>query len=294
MLTAWMRCKRLHARIKTSITTQLFYLLVGGKWLVLTGLFAGCGMLEFSPNETRTPAAYRDLTRKNLDALQQRPNPLAGDTLRFVFIGDSQRFYEEAEAFVKSVNQQPGVAFVAIAGDISDFGLVREMRWVHDRLRKLSVPYLTVIGNHDQVANGREAYQQVYGPLNYSFEYGHTRFVFVDTNGREYGFNGRVPDISWLQAQLADSAGVRRQVVMSHVPPMDADFDPQLVQPYVRALGAAPRLLFELNGHRHDFGVSMPFELSVPFINSYGFEKRRYVVLTLWGHKGYHLKTVSY
>jgi hypothetical protein len=271
-------------------------LLAGCELVQSAWLLSSCDLLEFSPNETRTPASYRDLTRKNLERLQQRSNPLGGDTLRFVFIGDSQRFYEEAEAFVQSVNQQRGIAFVAVAGDISDFGLIREMRWVHDKLRGLNVPYLTVIGNHDQVANGREAYQKVYGPLNYSFEYAGTRFVFIDTNGREYDFQGRVPDIGWLRAQLADSVGVRRQVVMSHVPPTDADFDPQLVQPYVQVLSerrTAP-VAFELNGHRHDFGVTTPYEADLPFINSYSFEKRRYVVLTLWGQREFKLDTVSY
>lgn len=270
-------------------------LLLSGALLLLGSLLAGCGLIEFNPNETRTPEAYRDLTRKNLEALQARPNPSGGDTVRFVFVGDSQRFYEEAEDFAQSVNQQRNIAFVAVAGDISDFGLIREMRWVHDRLKHLNVPYLTVIGNHDMVANGREAYQQVYGPLNYSFEYGHTRFVFVDTNGREYGFNGQVPNVPWVQQALANPGpGISRQVVMSHVPPHDADFDPQLEQPYVQALSAAPRMAFELNGHKHDFSIGQPYENGLTFINSYSFEKRQYVVLTLWGEKEFKLDTVQY
>ncbi|KAA9333331.1 metallophosphoesterase [Hymenobacter busanensis] len=262
--------------------------------LLLTGLLGGCDLLEFSPNETRTPEEYRNLTRKNLDALAARPNPSRGDTLRFVFIGDSQRFYGEAEDFVRSVNQQPDVAFVLVAGDISDFGLVREMRWVDERLRKLRVPYLTVIGNHDHVANGRGAYEQVYGPLNYAFTYADTRFVLLDTNGREAGFNGTLPNIPWLESTLADTGGARRQIVVSHVPPFDGDFDPQLEQPYVEALARAPRLVFELNGHRHDFGVDYPYENNIPFINSYSFEKREYTLLTLWGDRGFRLDNISY
>ncbi|GAB3826383.1 metallophosphoesterase family protein [Hymenobacter jeollabukensis] len=269
--------------------------LLTGAALLLGSLLSGCDLIEFSPNETRTPEAYSDLTRKNLERLRQQPNPSGGDTVRFVFVGDSQRFYEEAEAFTQSVNQQRNVAFVAISGDISDFGLIREMRWVHDRLKKLNVPYLTVIGNHDLVANGREAYQKVYGPLNYSFEYGHTRFVLVDTNGREYGFNGRVPDVPWVQQALASPGpGISRQVVMSHVPPHDLDFDPQLVSPYVQALSTAPRVAFELNGHKHDFSIGQPYENGLTFINSYSFEKRQYVVLTLWGEKEFKLDTVQY
>ncbi|MBO2012591.1 metallophosphoesterase [Siccationidurans soli] len=256
-------------------------------------LLSGCELIEFSPNQTSTPAAYSDLTAKNMAALAQRPLA-AGDTLRFVFTGDSQRFYSEAEDLVESVNQQPGIAFLVVAGDISDFGLGREMRWVHDKLKKLRVPYLTVVGNHDHAGNGRQVYQEVFGPLNYIFTYAGTRFIMLNTNGREYRFDGSVPNIGWLQQQLADTVGVQRQVVINHVPPMDEDFDPQLEQPYVQALKAAPRVALALNGHRHDFGIDQPYGEGLTLINSYAFEKRRYVILTLWGNNQFKLKTIDF
>jgi 3',5'-cyclic AMP phosphodiesterase CpdA len=256
-------------------------------------LLAGCELIEFSPNQTSSPAAYRDLTAKGMAALARQSLP-AGDTLRFVFTGDSQRFYDEAEDLVASVNRQPGIAFMVVAGDISDFGLGREMQWVHDKLKKLQVPYLTVVGNHDHAANGRLVYQEVFGPLDYVFTYAGTRFIMLNTNSREYRFDGTVPNIHWLRQQLADTVGVQRQVVINHVPPMDEDFDPQLEQPYVQALKAAPRLALALNGHRHDFSISHPYGQGVTLINSYGFEKRRYVVLTLWGQHQFKLKTIDF
>jgi Icc protein len=256
-------------------------------------LLTGCELIEFSPNQTSTPAAYSDFTAKNMAALAQQPLP-AGDTLRFVFTGDSQRFYSEAEDLVASVNKQPGIAFLVVAGDISDFGLGREMRWVHDKLKNLSVPYLTVVGNHDHAANGRQVYQEVFGPLDYVFTYAGTRFIMLNTNGREYRFDGTVPNITWLQQQLADTVGVQRQVVINHVPPMDQDFDPQLEQPYVQALKAAPHVALALNGHRHDFGIEQPYGEGLTLINSYAFEKRRYVIITLWGNNQFKLKTIDF
>src|SRR6476661_2041158 len=187
----------------------------------------GCDLLEFSPNDHRVPEEFTDLTQKNLARLQAHPLP-AGDTLRFVFTGDSQQFYDEAEAMVGSINQQPGIQFMIVAGDISDFGLAREMRWVDEKLRRLKVPYLTVVGNHDLVGNGREAYQHIYGALDYSFVYGDTKFIMVDTNGREYNFDGTSPNLPWLQRELRNTEGAQRQVVVSHVPPDNDDFDPAL------------------------------------------------------------------
>ncbi|MDO7877186.1 metallophosphoesterase [Hymenobacter sp. ASUV-10] len=254
----------------------------------------GCELFEFSPNEIRTTEEYHDLTRKNLDALAERPVPGNGDTLRFIFTGDPQRFYAEADELVASVNQQRDIAFVAIAGDISDFGLIREFRWVHDKMRRLHVPYLTVIGNHDHAANGRQSYQEVFGPLNYSFRYAGTQFVLVNTNGREYDFNGQVPDVGWLHSQLADTVGVRRQVVMSHVPPMDEDFDHQLEKPYVAALASSPLVMMQLNGHRHGFSETWPYEGAIPYINSASFQKNRYLIISLWGKREFKLETVYF
>ncbi|MBD2713436.1 metallophosphoesterase [Hymenobacter sp. BT646] len=244
-------------------------------------LFSGCELLEFSPSDFRGPESQTNLTQKNLDRLAEHPLP-AGDTLRFVFTGDSQRFYDQAESLVESVNQQPGLSLMVVAGDISDFGLAREMRWVDKRLRKLNIPYLTVIGNHDHVGNGRAAYQHIFGPLNYSFVYGDTKFIMVDTNSREYNFNGRIPDLPWVQQQVSDLQGAKRQVVMSHVPPQDLDFDQNLMPDYTRMLAEAPKLAFELNGHRHDFSIGEPFGDGVTYINSYAFEENQYVILTLW------------
>jgi Icc protein len=265
-----------------------------GLVLASSSLLAGCELLELSPNEVRTSAPYQELTQKNLAALAAQATNSDDDTVRFVFTGDSQRFYEDAEALVASVNRQRNIAFVAVSGDISDFGLLRELHWVHDKLRHLQVPYLTVVGNHDQAGNGRQAYQEVYGPLNYSFVYKRTQFILIDTNGREYGFNGRVPDLPWLDTQLADTSGVQRQVVISHVPPTDADFDPQLKQPFVQALVTAPKVMLALNGHQHSFSQTLPYTGTLPFITSYSFNQRRYVILTVWGKRSYRLETVTF
>ncbi|QJX49193.1 metallophosphoesterase [Hymenobacter taeanensis] len=209
-------------------------------------------------------------------------------------MGDTQRFYDETEQFVASVNRQRNIDFVFVAGDISDFGLAREFRWVHERLQQLQVPYLTVVGNHDLVGNGRAIYQTAYGPLNYTFRYGGTKFICLDTNGREYSFGARVPDVPWLQQQLQDTTGSRHTVVISHVPPTDEDFDPALVPSYTAALRGCPRLVFHLSGHVHRFSAGKPFHDGVTYLTTYSLAKHRYHIISLWGQRQFRLETVTY
>lgn len=260
--------------------------------VALLGL-AGCNLIEFSPNDHRVPEEFTDLTRKNLAKLQAQPLA-AGDTLRFVFTGDSQQFYDEADGLVASVNQLSGISFLLVAGDISDFGLARELRWVDEKLRRLNVPYLTVVGNHDLVGNGREAYQHIFGALDYSFVYGNTKFILLDTNGREYNFDGTAPNLGWLRPQLANLEGARRQVVVSHVPPTNDDFDPALRAPYVQALREAPRLVFAMNGHNHSFSIGQPYNDGVTYVNSDAFSERHYMVVTVWGDRQFRIKRVAF
>jgi 3',5'-cyclic AMP phosphodiesterase CpdA len=268
------------------------------QWKRLTPLaallgLASCEMIEFSPNDHRVPEEFTNLTAKNLAKLAAKPLP-AGDTLRFIFTGDSQQFYDEAEGLVNSVNQQKGISFLVVAGDISDFGLAREMRWVDEKLRRLSVPYVTVIGNHDLVGNGRPTYEHIFGAFNYSFVYGNTKFTMVDTNGREYNFDGSAPNMPWLRPQLGSLDGARRQVVICHVPPTNDDFDPALRTPYVQALREAPNLVFEMNGHNHGYSIGQPYNDGVTYVNSDAFSERHYMVVTVWGDKQFRIKRVAF
>jgi len=263
-------------------------------WCAALLATAGCNIIEFSPNDHRVPDEFTDLNQKNLTRLLAKPLP-AGDTLRFVFTGDSQRFYDQAEDLVKAINErEKNVQFVLVAGDISDFSLAREMKWVDQQLRKLNVPYLTVVGNHDLNGNGRPTFEHIYGALDYSFVYGDTKFILIDTNSREYNFNGQIPDMGWLNAQLANTEGARRQIVMMHVPPDNEDFDPALVSPFANSLARTPNLVCAMNGHNHAYRIGPLYNDGVTYVNSDAFSEKHYMVVTVWGDKQFRVKRVAF
>jgi Icc protein len=263
-------------------------------WCAALLATAGCNIIEFSPNDHRVPDEFTDLNQKNLTRLLAKPVP-GGDTLRFVFTGDSQRFYDQAQDMVKTINErEKNVQFVLVAGDISDFSLAREMKWVDEQLRKLNVPYLTVVGNHDLNGNGRPTFEHIYGATNYSFVYGNTKFILVDTNSREYNFNGNIPDMGWLNAQLANTEGARRQIVMMHVPPDNEDFDPALVPSFTSSLARTPNLVCAMNGHNHSWRIGQLFSDGVTYVNSDAFSERSYAVVTVWGDKQFRIKRVAF
>jgi Icc-related predicted phosphoesterase len=159
--------------------------------------------------------ASRDLTQENLDALAKRS---PAKRFKFVAMGDVHDEYDDLEKTVDIINRRTDLEFVLIAGDMSDRGLRQELEWTEEILRRLRVPYLTAIGNHDAISSGAQIYRKMFGPLDYRFRYGGIEFVFFNSNSLE--FEGKtVPDFPWIDAQLTAAADADARVLVTHYPP---------------------------------------------------------------------------
>src|SRR5688572_6038265 len=125
-----------------------------------------CSLFEYHPYEIRVPEDERNWNAQSIRRIQQ--TVYTDDTITFLHMGDTQRFYDEVEDFVKSANRLDA-DFVLLAGDITDFGLNDEFHWVHDIMKDLKKPYVAVIGNHDLSGNGEAVFKERYGPLDAAF-----------------------------------------------------------------------------------------------------------------------------
>ena len=271
------------------ISTNRF-IAVASVLFLLTVLSSCDTLFQYNPNEIVLRDSEKDLTNKNLEKIKSLP---VSDTMRFIFMGDTQRWYDESADFVKSANDQKGISFVLHAGDISDFGLSQEFKWVNEIMLKLKYPYLTVIGNHDIVANGPIVYARMYGPMNYSFEFGNNKFIFVNTNSREYAFDGSIPNLNWLSAQLANNPQNKNAIVVAHVPPFDADFDDQLEDKYASILANDPNVKFSLYGHQHTFKDGEFYNDNVHYFLTTSMGDRGYLIVTTW-KGGYKVDRIKY
>lgn len=242
-------------------------------FLVVAMLSFSCNSDEYSPNQVFGSNTPKDVNSKQLNILKTKA---AGTAIRVAISGDTQRSYNESTAFVNAINDRNDIDFVILNGDISDFGLVAEFEGIYKIYSRLDVPFISIIGNHDLVANGRAVYERMFGPLNFTFNYGSVKFVCHDTNGREYNFDGSTPNLNWLKKNLSLESGITNIVTISHVPPVDADFDPAIVSPYQTLFNQTPGLIASLHSHRHDnlktyyqTGTSgVPFIVTNAIVNS--------------------------
>lgn len=257
-------------------TTFKIFILIGSIF------FTGCeNIFDYSPYVIDFEGKNKDVNQNNIEKLPEKDT---NDTIRIAFTGDTHRFYDEFEGYVNTVNdvhKNTPIDFVIHVGDIADFGLPQQYLWGNSFLLNLDCPYFVVLGNHDLVGNGNLAFSEMFGEINFSFIYRDIKFVFINTNSREFNFNGEVPDISWLNSQLKPGDDFTNAVVIFHTPPMDEDFDSTLEKDFHSTLANYNNVLFTIHGHLHDHKIYTPYPDSIIYINVYGVEYEKFNVIKI-------------
>lgn len=208
--------------------------------LAIATLCTAC--VEFSPFEADLSEEDSDQNAKHLAQLADIPAP-AGP-LRFAVVSDSHHGFDGFTEAIKAINARDDISFVMHLGDMTQAGLRQDFRWTLDRLKRLDVPFVAALGNHDTLSNGQKVFRQMFGVYDYSFVYGGVRFVVYNGNQRE--FARPVPDLDWLSEVTAPTPDVTAVIVVGHQRPPNGSYETVLRDNGVSAL---------ITGHLHAFGV---------------------------------------
>lgn len=172
--------------------------------------------------------------------------------------------------------------FLVFNGDIVDWGNKAEYIIVSGLTDSSYLPIYTNVGNHEDWQNGIKFYQSYFGPLQKSFVYSDSLFVFLDSYSGSIGNK----QFSWLNSILKNSQE-KYKFVFCHIPALNAhtkEFDNRdYKQPQMRQNLYNPseslRLLNMLNeynvnylfsGHDHVWSSNVFGEVTQTTTGSFG------------------------
>ncbi len=247
-------------------------------WLFFIQNLTSCSeYFEYSPYDIY--AKVRNLNSQQIQNIQQlfaETDSTNSDTLCFAFISDTHNFYDNFRDAINYLNKDTSIRFIIIGGDITNLGLSREYEWFSKIVSKSNKPYVTLIGNHDYLSNGKEIYLRMFGLSNFSFMINQYKLICFDDVVWEN--NNQIPDFNWLKTQLSDTC--YKRILITHIPPWsDQIIDSNNKSRFDEVLNSYKPILM-LMGHTHRFDKGQ--YNGIPFAISGTIEDRTFLKVKIY------------
>lgn len=262
-----------------------------GRWLLFPALLllASCDLIDVHPYDGDIDGDT-GINARNIARIEET---LKGRTqIRFAFISDTQRWYDETEDEVASINARGDIDFVIHGGDLTDFAVTKEFEWQQKILNKLTMPYVVLLGNHDCIGSGKEVYRCMFGNENFSFLAGPTRFICLDTNALEYDFSNPVPDLGFIEGFRGDTS-CKNTIVVMHVGPFNDEFNNNVAKAFEYEILMLTNPLCCLYGHSHATEAHDLYGDGLMYYQITCASDRQYYVFTV-DENGYTYETINY
>lgn len=253
-------------------------------------VLASCNALDVHPYDCDIEGE-RDINARNARKITEALD--SAREFRFAFISDTQRWYDQTQAAVKSINGR-SVDFVVHGGDLSDFGATKEFLWQRDILNRLNVPWIAALGNHDCLGSGESAFEAIFGVSNFHFRAGNVLFVFLNTNALEYEYDTPVPDFTYMTNLLKNiPEGVEKTVFVMHARPFADVFNNNVAHVFDLYTREFPNVQFYLFGHEHKIMEKDLFNTGLMYYGVCNIDKRKYYIFTI-KENGYGYEIVEF
>lgn len=254
-------------------------------------LTLGCNLIDVHPYAVKLKGET-DINAKNIEIIESSCKEK--QTIRFVTMGDSQRWYDETKDFVEHLNSRNDIDFVIHGGDMTDFGVADEFVWQRDIMNGLKVPYVVVLGNHDCLGTGEQTYKKLFGEENFSFIAGRVKFVCLNTNAIEYDYSRPIPDFYFMEREMSErSEEFEKSVIVMHARPLAEQFNNNVARVFHRYATEYPNLQFCTAAHDHRVTAEDIFKDGVMYYGSDCMKRRSYLLFTI-KPEGYDYEVVYY
>ncbi len=158
---------------------------------------------------------HRNIRQWNFHNLKRIDKTISNFT--FDVFADNKNSVKKFNRLIKMVNADSPLFAVDI-GDLVFEGDTEKYNFFIKQILNFKIPFLTVIGNHDIMDDGRKNYYKYFGKFYYSFHTGNSYFIMLDNSNEK---NLDPWQMDWLKKQLEISKNYKYRFVFMHVPLFD-------------------------------------------------------------------------
>jgi predicted phosphodiesterase len=190
-----------------------------------------------------------------LNSIIQRSTLFTND-FQVAIISDSHNYYKYLRKQINLINKNKNkIAFVIHTGDATNLGLKVEWDFFYNEIKRLDIPIVMAIGNHDMLSNGKEIYQKLFGKdLDFTFSFKQTKFILFNNNNWES--SGLVPNLNFIDKQLSNSIATH-DLLFGHIQFDDPDRFTNSEIENMKRLVNLYDVNYVISGHNHNAGAGV-------------------------------------
>lgn len=171
--------------------------------------------------------------RRLLFLLFLLPLNLFSQTFRFAQVTDTHvggaTGADDLRRTVLDLNQQQGIDFVVLSGDVTEFGSDEELALAKQILDSLNLPLYVIPGNHDSnwSESGANSFRKVFGAETFFFEHNGVQFIGTTSGPNMRMSPGQVPreNLVWMDSIFKANPDQDKPLIAINHYPLDSSLN---------------------------------------------------------------------
>jgi len=161
------------------------------------------------------------------------PLNLFSQTFRFAQVTDTHvggaTGADDLRRTVLDLNQQQGIDFVILPGDVTEFGSDEELALAKQILDSLNLPLYVIPGNHDSnwSESGANSFRKVFGAETFFFEHNGVQFIGTTSGPNMRMSPGQVPreNLVWMDSIFEANPDQDKPLIAINHYPLDSSLN---------------------------------------------------------------------
>ncbi|WP_312696383.1 outer membrane protein assembly factor BamB family protein [Sphingobacterium mizutaii] len=161
------------------------------------------------------------------------PLNLFSQTFRFAQVTDTHvggaTGADDLRRTVLDLNQQQGIDFVILSGDVTEFGSDEELALAKQILDSLNLPLYVIPGNHDSnwSESGANSFRKVFGAETFFFEHNGVQFIGTTSGPNMRMSPGQVPreNLVWMDSIFEANPDQDKPLIAINHYPLDSSLN---------------------------------------------------------------------
>lgn len=158
---------------------------------------------------------------------------LCGQPFQFAQVTDThvggQTGLEDLRRTVEDLNNQEGIDFVILSGDITEFGSDEELLIAKQVLDSIRLPWYVIPGNHDSnwSESGADSFRKVFGGETFFFEHKGYQFMGTTSGPNMRMSPGQIPreNLVWMDSVFAAHPDKETPLIFINHYPLDTSLN---------------------------------------------------------------------